>query len=74
MTRCTIIVVARVASLTQVTDAADFWNPTGHEARGRPTCRRNTATSWRNVSSSAMTADSLRARTASHRNKHTMIR
>jgi hypothetical protein len=33
MTRCTIIVVARVASLTQVTDAADFWNPTG--------CRRS---------------------------------
>jgi hypothetical protein len=46
----------------------------GHEGRGRPTCRRNTAASWRNVSSSAMTADSLRARTASHRNKHTMIR
>jgi hypothetical protein len=43
-----------------------------HEGRGRPTCRRKTA--WRNVSSSAMTAESLRARTASHRNKHTMIR
>jgi sirohydrochlorin ferrochelatase len=45
----------------------------GHEGRGRPTCRRKTATSCRNVSSSTMTADSLRARTASHRNRHTMI-
>jgi hypothetical protein len=28
-TRCRIILVARVASLTQVRAAADFWNPTG---------------------------------------------
>lgn len=46
----------------------------GHEGRDRSTCRRKTVTSCRNVSSSAMTADSLRARTVSHWNWHTMIR
>jgi hypothetical protein len=46
----------------------------GQEGRGRSTCRRKTATSCRNVSNSAVTADSLRARTVSHRNRHIMIR
>jgi hypothetical protein len=45
-----------------------------HEGRDRPPWRRSTATSCRNTSSSAATADSLRARTTSHRNRQTMIR
>jgi hypothetical protein len=43
VTRCTIIVVARVASLTHVTNAADFWNPTGESAAGvSPAAARRT--------------------------------
>ena len=53
---------------------ADRIARSGHESRGRLTCRRSTATSWRNASNSAVTAASLRASAASQPNSRTVIK
>ena len=53
---------------------ADSTARPGHHSRGRPTWRRNTATSCRNTSSSAVMAASLRPSSVSQPNIRTEVR
>ena len=61
-------------SLGRVRTSADNTARSGHDRRGRPTCRRSTATSWRSTNSSATSADSPRATCGNQPNTRTALR